>query len=126
MSLTTRLFLLDEHDQLFRLASKKLLAMLNAPENHKLPRFAGCGVRMADLIIELVERKPKWLRQSDFRVLSFDTAGRLDVQRFGSQQMAHTDIMLGEVLDPTEFTGSINAANRFLARGGQWAPNHAQ
>jgi hypothetical protein len=53
---SARTFIVGPDDTLYRLAGTKFAAMLDHPENHRLPRFAGQRVRMVEAIVELRDR----------------------------------------------------------------------
>ncbi len=55
MSYSTRTFILGPDDTLYRLESAKFSRMVDDPESHRLERFAGQRVRMAEA---------RWIRQS--------------------------------------------------------------
>jgi len=50
-----RTLILGPNDTLYRLASAKFSRMVDDPESHRLERFAGQRVRMAEAIVERLE-----------------------------------------------------------------------
>gem|GEM_PF-5239879 len=58
VSYSIRRFILGPDDTLYRLASAKFSRIVDDPESHRLERFAGQRVRMAEVIVELRDRAP--------------------------------------------------------------------
>jgi hypothetical protein len=125
MGLSCRLFLVDENDVLYRLSNAKFDQMLRRPAEHRLPRFAGARVRMATVIVGLEDRKSIRVVRTNFSILSFDT-GRFDLAAYEQPLRARMDLAFGALRNET--TGSMNvieAADRFVDRGGRWEPSRA-
>ncbi|MGH8789382.1 MAG: hypothetical protein ACREYA_30455, partial [Cupriavidus necator] len=56
--------------------------------------------------------------------LTFDDEGRIDSGKFGKQQLALADSILAPVFAVSDSNETIvDAANRFVAQGGSWAPS---
>jgi hypothetical protein len=53
-----------------------------------MPEMAGKRVRMANILVELVNRRPIRVVRQTYFVAGFDQAGRLDAERFERQQLA--------------------------------------
>jgi len=58
MGLSSRVFLLDQDDGLYRMPNATFEQMLRDPTSHRIPRFAGARVRMTDVVVELLDRQP--------------------------------------------------------------------
>jgi len=126
MGLSCRLFLVDENDVLYRLSNTKFDQMLRRPAEHRLPRFAGARVRMASVIVGLEDRKSIRVVRTNFSILSFDKTGRFDLAAYEQPLRARMDLAFGALRNET--TGSMNvieAADRFVDRGGRWEPSRA-
>jgi hypothetical protein len=82
MGFSSRIFLLDDRDALYRLANSAFAKMLRDPDAHRLAFFAGQRVRMADAIVQLVNRRPIAVVRLTFGILAFDQEGRFDSQGF--------------------------------------------
>ena len=124
MGLSCRMFLLDTNDRLYRLANTKFEQMLRDPASHTLPRFAGYRVRMADAIVELVRREPTRVIRITFDMLTFDAEGCLDPSTFERQQFARVELALAPLIAQSDGAVTVvDAASRFIAQGGRWAPS---
>jgi hypothetical protein len=126
MGLSCRLFLLDENDVLHRLSNAKFDQMLRRPAQHRLPRFAGARVRMASVIVALEDHKPIRVVRINFSILSFDKTGRFDLAAYEQPLRARMDLAFSALRNET--AGSmkvIEAADRFVDRGGRWKPSRA-
>ena len=128
MGLACRRFLLDRDDTLWGLSTTKFERMLRDPAKHCLPVLAGQRVRMADVIVELMDREPVRVVRSTFPILTFDADGRLDPGRFEEQQSALVESLIAPVIAGSHFDRSqtvVNATARFVAQGGHWVPSRA-
>ena len=128
MSYSSRTFAFGPDDTLYRLASAKFSRMLDDPQSHPLERFAGRRVRMAEAIVEVRDRAPVAVVRLIYEMLRFDAQGRLDRAAFMRQNAALAELAMSGVLPrlETEETAVVDAASRFVARGGSWRPTPAQ
>ena len=76
------MYLLDLDDTLYRLPSTKFGQMLRDPTRCHLPRFAGSRARMADVAVELIDRRPSRVIWITFGFLAFDNDGCFDLSSF--------------------------------------------
>ena len=124
MGFSFRNYLVTQDDCICRLASAKFGRMLQDPANCRLPEFAGQRVRMASVVVELFDGAPVRIAQNTFAILAFDDEGRMDSQRFGSQQFAIAESALTPAFaNPDPNAAVVDAASRFVAQGGAWTPS---
>lgn len=124
MGLSFRMFLLDQDDGLYRLPSTKFRQMLRDPASCRLPRFAGARVRMADVGVQLQDRKPICVVWITLGLLTFDRKGCFDASAFDRHQRARAELgLVVPIAEPAGAGAVVNAANRFVAQGGLWAPS---
>ena len=124
MGLSSRLFLLSGDDTLHALAGTAFMRMLRQQEVSRLADFAGQRVRMASLVVELADRTPLRVVLRNFSVINIGTNGLLDVARMNSQQIARMyDFLAFALRAPVTATPVVDAASRFIARGGSWKPD---
>ena len=128
MSYSPRTFIVGPDDTLYRLASAKFSRMVDDPESHRLERFAGQRVRMAEAIVEVRDRAPVAVVRLIYEMLGFDAEGRLDRAAFFRQNAALAELVVSRVLPRLEAdeTAVVDAGSRFVARGGSWQPTPAQ
>ena len=128
MSYSTRTFILGPDDTLYRLASAKCSRMVDDPESHRLTRFAGQRVRMAEAIVEVRDRAPVAVVRLIYEMLGFDVEGRLDRAAFIRHNAALAELAMSPVIPrlETEETAVVDAGSRFVARGGSWQPTPKQ
>lgn len=118
------MFLLDQDDGLYRLPNTKFEQMLRDPTSHRLPRFAGARVRMSDVVVELLDRQAVRVIWTTFGLLTFDDEGYLDPSAFDRHQRARAELALPPLItEPGSAATVIDAASRFVAQGGRWAPS---
>ena len=124
MGLSCRMFLLDPDDRLYRLPNTKFERMLRDPTSDRLPRFAGARVRMSDVVVELLHRQPIRVVWTTFGLLTFDDEGCFDPSAFDRHQRASAELALASLItEPGSAATVVDAASRFVAQGGRWAPS---
>jgi hypothetical protein len=116
-----RHYLLDSEGTLYRLPSAALDRMLQAPNRHRLARFAGQRVRSAEVVVEMVDGRPISVVRSVFNMLTFKRDGTLIPPLRDRHVRARAELALA--LDSPDPRASVaEASTRFVARGGQWKP----
>jgi hypothetical protein len=125
VSYSTRTFLVGPDGTLYRLASAKFSRMVDDPDSHRLERFAGQRVRMAEAIVEVRDRAPCAVVRLVYEMLGFDAEGRLDRATFMRQNAALTELAVGHAVAKPATLGEtvIDASSRFVAKGGRWQPS---
>ena len=124
MGLSSRLFLLSADDTLHALASTAFMRMLRREEVARIPDFAGQRVRQASIVVAVVNGAPTRIVRSTFAILDIDDDGVLDIERWNAQQFARVgDPFAPERPDRGSMPQIIDAASRFIARGGSWEPD---
>jgi hypothetical protein len=123
MGLSTRTFVLDHSDRIHRLPSSKYFEMLSAPESLTIPAFASQRVRAASATVELTDRSPLRVVRLVFFLLEFDETGTLKRDQLMRQVAAVIDRGLAE--SPASDDVVVDAASRFIVRGGRWKPTPA-
>ena len=89
-----------------------------------MPVLAGQRVRMAEILVQLADRRPVQVVRRVYFVVSFDEAGRLDTTRFRQHQWALAESALDRVFTaPGADDRVLDAASRFIAQGGRWRPS---
>jgi hypothetical protein len=119
MSLSYRLILLDEREGLFRLPTSRFARMLQDPRNHPLSHFLGARVRMAQLRVELRDRRAGAILQSHDSLLSFDEAGHLDTAAFLQRQAARTEVYMAPHIFTREAADETSVASWLRAAAGR-------
>jgi hypothetical protein len=120
------MFLLDQEDDLYRLPSARFDKMLRDPNCHSYPRFAAARLRMADMVVEILDRHPIRVVWSTFGVLAFDQEGYFDPNAFDVHQRARAELALApKITKPDGQMTVVDAATRFVARGGCWTPSRS-
>ena len=126
MGISCRMYLLDQDDTLYRLPSVKFGQMLRDPTRCRFPRFAGSRVRMADVAVELIDRRPSRVIWITFGFLAFDDEGYFDASAFDRHQRARAELALAAPSVELRSEGVlVDATNRFVAQGGLWTPSIA-
>jgi hypothetical protein len=86
-------------------------------------RFAGQRVRMAEVAVELEDRKPTRVVWSAFSILTFDDGGLLIPAAFELHQQARAELALAPALGPpARHANVVRSTSRFIDQGGRWTP----
>jgi hypothetical protein len=118
-----RKFIVHDDGTLDRMRNNVFDQLLRDPQHHSMPAMAGKRVRMADIVVQLENRRPVCVVRRVYFVVSFDEEGRLDAKRFLQQQWALVESALDPVLaEPNHGDRILDAASRFIAQGGRWRP----
>lgn len=124
MGIGRRRFIVDDEDRLVRLRNAIFERLLRDPQHHTMPALAGQRVRMAEILVQLADRRPIQVVRRVYFVVGFDEAGRLDAARFRNQQRALAESVLDCVLAvPSDDDRVLDAASHFIAQGGRWRPS---
>ncbi len=125
MGIGCRRFIVDDDGKLVRTRNTIFERLLRDPQHHTMPALAGQRVRMAEILVQLADRKPIRVARRVYFIVSFDEAGRLDTPRFQQQQWALAESALDRGFDMPGDDGHVrDAAPRFIAQGGRWRPSN--
>ncbi|MBK6612957.1 hypothetical protein [Ottowia sp.] len=124
MGLSSKLFLLSADDTVHALSNAAFMRMLRQESIARIPEFAGQRVRQASIVVAVVNGAPTRIVRSTFAILDIDDDGVLDIERWNAQQFARVgDPFAPERPDRGSMPQIIDAASRFIARGGSWEPD---
>jgi len=124
MGIGCRRFIVEDEGSLVRLKNTLFERLLRDPKHHTMPALAGQRVRMAEILVQLADRRPIRVARRVYFIVQFDEAGRLDTARFQEQQRALAESTLGSVFSvPGDDDRVLDAASRFVAQGGRWRPS---
>ena len=124
MGISSRMFLLDQDDDLYQLPNRMFERMLQDPAGNPITRFANQRVRMADLLVELVDRQPIRVVRSAYGIFTFNVDGCFDPSTFERQQWARAEQALAPLSAKLDGTSTVvDAKTRFVAQGGHWTPS---
>jgi hypothetical protein len=125
MGIGCRRFIVDDEDRLVRLRNAIFERLLRDPQHHTMTALAGQRVRMAEILVQLADRRPAQVVRRVYFVVGFEEAGRLDTTRFQNQQRALAESALDRVFAvPSDDDRVLDAASRFIAQGGRWRPSN--
>lgn len=124
--MSSKLFLIAADDTVHALSNAAFMRMLRRESDTRIPEFAGQRVRQASIVISLVGREPTAIVRCTFSILDIDENGALDVERWNAQQVARVaDPFASERPVRGDRPQVIDAAHRFITRGGSWVPEQA-
>jgi hypothetical protein len=79
---------------------------------------------MVDVGVRLQDRKPICVVWMTLGFLTFDRKGYFDATAFDRHQRARAELRwTSPIAEPGDTATVIDAANRFIAQGGLWAPS---
>ena len=124
MGLSSKLFLLSADDTVHALSNAAFMRVLRRESVARIPEFAGQRVRQASVVVKVVQGAPSQVIRCTFAILDIGGNGVLVVERWNAQQFARVgDPFAPERPDHGTRTQIVDAASRFIARGGSWEPN---
>jgi hypothetical protein len=115
MGISIRHILVDQNDAVIRLSNRLFQRLWDNSKGDIVPKFAGCRVRWAEAVVELLDRKPIDMLRVVFSYLYFDDQGHLDRDKV----MKNGALMMEagiEGIAPTKSGSVIHASARFAAR----------
>ena len=87
------------------------MRMLRQEDVARVPDFAGQRVRLASVVVEMVNRTPSRMLHRTFSILDIGTDGLLDVARLNTRQIARMDDPLAPARPaPVNRTPIVDAA----------------
>jgi len=79
---------------------------------------------MTGVVVELMDRQAIRVIRSTFSALTFDSEGIFDPGPFDRHQRALAELGLApQIAEARRTVTVVDAASRFAARGGSWAPS---
>ena len=115
MSLSLRIFLVDDNDSLQRLPVSRYNRLLRGEGEECLPNYAGKRVRYALVVVEVVKRKAVDILDIQYSVLFFDGEGRLDRTEQAKETKLAMEVM-GPLSKDQDSLQVINARHRFAKK----------
>lgn len=124
MGLSCRRLFLANDGEIYRMSNAKFDRMVRSPTSARIAHFAGQRIRSAEVMIEIVDRKPWRVYRTTFTIFQFDQQGCVDAGRYEEQQMAMVEVMIAPVFGGKKSTNNIvDAKEKFVAQGGSWSPS---
>jgi hypothetical protein len=118
-----RKFIVHDDGTLDRMRNNVFDQLLRDPQHHSMPAMVGKRVRVADIDVQLENRRPVCVVRRVYFVVSFDDEGRLDTKRFLQQQWALVESAPDPVLaEPNHGDRILDTTSRLIAQGGRWRP----
>ena len=125
MGIGCRRYIVDDEGGLVRLRNAIFERLLRDPQHHTMPALAGQRVRMAEILVQLADRRPVQVVRRVYFIVGFDEAGRLDTTRFQNQERALAESALDRAFAVHgDDDRVLDAASRFIAQGGRWRPSN--
>lgn len=100
MGYSIRTFLITPDDVIRKIGMTHYWNMLGTPNSDCVPEFADQRVRLANLTIELVDRKPVHVINRDFVIVTFDAGGRLNVGQIMQRGSSLFEVFMASNLGP--------------------------
>ena len=85
MSLTPRIFFLDDQGDLVRIPLARWERLHHERSTERMPEWAGKRVKALHVVVELVNRRPVAVRDASGVMVVFDEDGRLDQDTWSDQ-----------------------------------------
>ena len=126
MALSCRAFVVARDDTLYRVSNAKFAQMLHDPRSYPMPQFAGERMRMASIVVSILDRRPMQVVRTTYCILPFDSDGYLDTEQVLRREAARAEPLFASVFGKVDdAAGVVDAESRFVARGGRWTPSNS-
>ena len=123
MGLSCRRLFIANDGSIYRMSNAKFERMMSSPASEFVALFSGKRIRSAELLIEMVDRKPYRVSRATFTIFQFDERGCVYAQRYEKQQLAKVELTIAPVFGGKKPTENIlDASHQFIAQGGSWSP----
>ena len=119
---SSRIFVVDAEDRIYRLAGTRFSAMLKRPDAVPLRRFARQRIRCAEAIVAMNQRSPVAIARLVYFTLDFDEEGILDSAKHHAQMRALAERALALPSPARAGPAIVDARDRFVAAGAKWRP----
>lgn len=128
MNLSHRIFLVTADNEIVRLPNNHFEQVLRVHPTERIPEYAGQRMRVAELVIDLQDRKPVDIVRGYYWYLHFDSSGTADHEKF----MRHGAVSMEASIDSKAWSGEeptniVHASHRFAARRrdheARWKPS---
>lgn len=73
-----RVFIVDDDDSLHRLSMTRFQRLLNSEPDECLQQYSGKQKRFVFVTLEVLKRKPLYIKRMDFFIVHFDAKGFID------------------------------------------------
>ena len=107
--ISTRFFLIDDRDEILGLSLAQFEQMRADPQRHRVTQWAGKHIGMAEVNVELRDRRPVRVLRTAFGGLIFDSDGSLDVALYAAEVADH-------------FRNALSLSGRPLRPRESWSP----
>lgn len=94
----------------------------------RVAKFAGKSVRVAEIVVDLLDRRPVAIKRSSYFLMQFTAEGKVDLLAEEERTRAAVDLAAGAVLGDARREGNlVPASSRFAKRrleASQWEPSY--
>ena len=115
-SASVRHFFVSDDSEIFRVPNAKFERLLRGSFEKKIERFAGKGVRAAEIIVKLENRKPVQVLRAIYYYLHFNEKGILDYDRFMKDGGIVANAGIPDIFGENVQSNLINAQQEFAKR----------
>jgi hypothetical protein len=124
MGIGLRVFLIHDDDSIIHLSVERYNRVLHRDPKELLPQYAGRRVRCAIAVLEVIDRKPKRIRELECSFLQFDSEGRLDNEEMEREARYAMDLLppLAESEESPIVDARYLFAQRRLQQQFRWTP----
>ena len=123
MGYSGRYFLVDTDGTIYRVTNKFAYALYRNESDRALPVLAGRRMRLAELWVELTDRRVTRVLRINCSYLSFDSRGVPDRDVIRRDFRAVLTNAEGDTGNRAFSANTIDMSNRFIARGARWHPS---
>jgi len=128
MNLSHRFFLVTTNDEIVRLPNSHFERVLRMHPTERIPEYARQRMRVAEIIIDLQDRKPVDIVRGYYWYLNFDSNGTADYEKFMRHGAVSMEASIGaDAWFGKEAGNVVRASHRFAVRRrdheARWKPS---
>ena len=126
-SIALRHYVLTHDNEIFRISNAKFDRLIQGGEQGQFKLFSGLKVRMAEILVSLVDRKPIEVLRASYSHLYFDAQGNLDHAQYHGDIAVTLELIMPDFMGLGADKNVIYANQQFAKRKRDgtvfWKPN---
>jgi hypothetical protein len=126
-SIVIRNYLLNDEDEIFRISNAKMERMTIGSEKDQIILFAGLKVRMAEILVTIIDRIPVEVVRASYSHLYFSEGGSLNRERYDADLTVAIEASMPNFLNLGTDENVIFANQKFAKKKRNnsvyWKPN---
>jgi hypothetical protein len=115
MGIGHRFYFVEDDDTIHRFPFSRYEKLIRNEPKERIPKYAGKRIRCAFVTLQLEGKKPHRILRSEYPILTFDTDGRFDSDKF-EEELRLAMQTLPPIMIAPQSTQVIDAQHHFARR----------